>query len=307
MEKKINWKKVNSEIKDYVIITLAACIFAFAWAGFMGPNGMSAGGLMGLCYVIQYYTDGVILASYSFLAINSLLILVAILLFGIGFGFKTIYAILFSGVILDVFEGLDWSFLALPRHELLMVPVLAGLFEAVGIGLMIRHGGSSGGTDIIALIVNKYWPVSLSKVFFVTDLLIITSILLVPGKVFADMIYGYVMMISFAVVIDYVVVGDRGTVQVMIFSQKYKEIADHIAEKMERGVTVLKAQGWFTKQDRDVLLVLLRRNELSGLTQVIKETDNQAFMSVNQVGSVYGEGFEEIKAGIRKKKKNVDA
>lgn len=298
--------KILTTLWDYLVMTFGVVVFTVAWEGFMIPNGMSAGGLMGICTVIEFATQGAILASYSYIAINSLLIVIAILAFGIGFGFKTIYCILLETVALKFFADFDWlhavegNFLYV--NENLMIPIIAGILEAVGVGVILRRGGSTGGTDIIALMVNKYWPVSLSRVFLLTDIVIIGSMLLLPDKSFADLVYGFLMMVTFAFMIDYVVVGDKGTIQLMVFSQKYAEIADYITDKMDRGVTVLKAQGWFTKKDRNVLLLLMRKNELSEITRVIKEFDHKAFMSVTQVGGVYGEGFEEIKVGIRNKK-----
>ena len=307
----MNNKKVISAVKDYLDMTVAVLIVTIAWECFMIPNGMSAGGLMGLCAVIEYATGGVIIASYSYFVINLLLIVLAVLAFGIGFGFRTLYCIVMQTLMLKLFAmpGMQWmqaipgNFFYIP--EKVMIPLIAGVLEAIGIGLTIRKGGSTGGTDIIALIVNKYWPVSLSKMFLITDFVIITSILFLPGRVFGDMVYGYIMMAAYALVIDYVVVGDRGAVQLLVFSARNSEIADFIIHKMDRGVTVLKAIGWYTKQEKDVLLLLMRRNELPELSRKIKELDDHAFMTVNPVGSVYGEGFEEIKAGItsRKKKK----
>lgn len=301
--------KVLKAVKDYMDMTFAVLLVTICWECFMIPNGMSAGGLMGLCAVIEYATGGIIIASYSYFVINLALIVLAVLAFGIGFGFRTLYCILIQTLLLKVFAmpAMQWMH-AVPGnffyiHERVLIPILAGVLEAIGVGLTIRKGGSTGGTDIIALIVNKYWPVSLSKLFLITDFIIITSILFLPGKVFGDMMYGYIMMATYAMVIDYVVVGDRGTIQLLVFSSKYKEIADYIATKMERGVTVLKALGWYTKKEKDVLLLLMRRNELPEVSKVIKDLDDKAFITVTQVGSVYGEGFEEIKAGISRKKK----
>ena len=308
----MNNKKVISAVKDYLDMTVAVLIVTIAWECFMIPNGMSAGGLMGLCAVIEYATGGVIIASYSYFVINLLLIVLAVLVFGIGFGFRTLYCIVMQTVMLKLFAmpGMQWmqaipgNFFYIP--EKVMIPLIAGVLEAIGIGLTIRKGGSTGGTDIIALIVNKYWPVSLSKMFLITDFIIITSILFLPGRVFGDMVYGYIMMAAYALVIDYVVVGDRGAVQLLVFSARNSEIADFIIHKMDRGVTVLKAIGWYTKQEKDVLLLLMRRNEVPEISKKIKELDDRAFMTVNPVGGVYGEGFEEIKAGITSKKKKTD-
>ncbi len=307
-------QKVSEILKDYLVMAIGVLFVTICWEVFMIPNGMSAGGLMGLCAVIEYATGGVIIASYSYFVINVTLIVLAVLVFGIGFGFKTLFCILLQTLALKLFAMpfMDWiravpgNFFYIP--EKVVIPVLAGVLEAIGVGLTIRKGGSTGGTDIIALIVNKYWPVSLSTLFLVTDFIIITSILFLPGKAFGDMMYGYIMMASYALVIDYVVVGDRGAVQLLVFSSKHTQIADYITHKMERGVTVLKAMGWYTKQEKDVLLLLMRRNEVPEVSRLIKDLDDKAFMTVNPVGSVYGEGFEEIKAGIsKKKKKNGDA
>jgi len=301
--------KLKTTLYDYLALTFASIVFCIAWEGFMIPSDLSSGGLMGLCTVIEYATGGTILASYSYLAINVGLIIIAVVIFGLGFGFRTLYCIGLTALLLKLFAGFEWlhavpgNFLYVP--EKVLVPVISGVLEAVGVGLMIKHGGSSGGTDIIALMVNKYYPVSLSKMFLITDCIIITSILLLPGRAFGDMIYGYLMAVTFSVVIDFVVVGDKGTVQLLIFSSKYDQIADYINKDLERGVTSLKAQGWYTKKDKEVLLVLIRRNELPALSKFIKNVDDKAFLSVSNVGSVYGEGFEEIKTGIvRKKNKN---
>ena len=302
--------KIGGILIDYLVMTIGVLFVTVAWECFMIPNGMSAGGLMGLCAVIEFATGGAIITSYSYTVINIALILIAIWAFGIGFGFRTLYCIGMQALALKLFANLDFlqavpgNFLYI--HDRVMIPVIAGVLEAVGIGLTIRKGGSTGGTDIIALMVNKYWPVSLSRMFFITDFIIITSILFLPGKVFGDMVYGYIMMAAYAAVIDFVVVGDRGAVQLLVFSSHHKEIADYIINKMERGVTVLKAIGWYTKQEKDVLLLLMRRNEVPEVSKVIKTLDSKAFMTVNSVGGVYGEGFEEIKAGITGKKKKQD-
>lgn len=295
-------------IKDYAVLTFACFVFAFAWEGFMIPNGMSAGGMMGLSTVIQYATNGVLPASYTYVAINAVLIVVAVAAMGIGFGFKTIYSILVSTVAMEILAKLDFlhcmpgSFFYV--RETLMVPIIAGLLEAVGIGLVIKHGGSTGGTDIVALMVNKYWPVSLSRAFLITDLVIVALILFLPGKSFTDMIYGILEIIVFTVGLDNVVAGQKSSYQLLVFSEKYDRIADHIINDLDRGATILRAQGWYTKKDKNVLLILINKKELSSLTKEIKSIDPKAFLSVSPTHSVFGEGFEEIKAGLPKKQKN---
>ena len=293
--------KVRSLVKDYLVITLACFIFAWAWEGFMIPCGMSAGGMMGLSTIIQYATGGLIPAQYTYIAINAVLILIAVFAMGIGFGFKTIYAILMSTLAMHLIAGAPWLHCAAGEFfyvkDTLLVPVIAGTLEATGLGLVIRFGGSTGGTDIVAIMINKYYPVQLSVVFLITDLITVALLLLLPDKTFTDATYGVVEIVIFNLLIDDIVGGHKSSFQLLVFSEKYKEIADHIMNEMERGVTVLKAQGWYTKKEKNVLLILINRGEFSSLMREIKALDPRAFMSVSLTKSVYGEGFEEIKGG----------
>ena len=297
-------------INDFLILTVACFIFAMAWEGFMIPTGMSAGGMMGLCTVIQYATGGLIPAQYSYFAVNALLIIIAVIAMGIGFGFKTIYCIVMSSLAMEIIASVPEIHSIAGQffyvRETLLIPVIAGLLEAVGLGLVLRYGASTGGTDIIALMINKYWPVSLSKVFLISDIIIVALLLLLPDKSFTDMVYGLVEIITFSALIDYVVGGDKSSYQLLVFSDRYSDIADHIINNMDRGVTVLSAKGWFTKQEKNVLLILINRKQLPSLTKVIKEVDPRAFMSVSSTNNVYGEGFEEIKAGLSRKHKSEE-
>ncbi len=306
-------KAILRTVWEYLTLTIACFIFAMAWECFMIPNGMSAGGMMGLSTVIQYATGGLVPAQYTYFGINAILIVVAVIAMGIGFGFKTIWCIVVSSLFMQFISGLP-AMHAIPgsfffMEERLLIPVVAGVFESVGLGLVLRYGGSTGGTDIIALMVNKYWPVSLSTVFLLSDVVICALLLLLPEKNFSDMCYGLVEVVIFSMVIDIVVGGKRTSYQLMVFSEKFDSIADHIIHNMDRGVTVLKAQGWYTKSDKNVLLILINQRQLSDLSRVIKEIDPRAFMSISPTHNVYGEGFEEIKTGvpIKKKKKNDTA
>ena len=147
-------------VNDFIILTIACFIFAMAWEGFMIPNGMSAGGMMGLCTVVQYATGGLIPAQYSYFAINVILIVVAVIAMRIGFGFKTIYCIVVSSLAMEVIASVPEIHSVMGQffyvRETLLIPIIAGLLEAVGLGLVLRYGASTGGTDIVALMVNKY-------------------------------------------------------------------------------------------------------------------------------------------------------
>lgn len=301
--------KVLNVIWDYFLISFGTLLYCMAWCSFLIPNGISAGGLTGACTILQFATNGAIPVANSFFVMNVILLIMGVMVLGNAFGLKTVYAILLSSLLLKVLP--DYHFLeAIPGNFLfidnkLLIPVVGGLIEAVGVGIIFSHGGSTGGTDVIALIINKYWPLSPGKVYLYTDLFIIASILLVPGKSFQDMIYGYITMITFSTMLDFVLMGSKSTVQVLVFSDKSKELADHIMKNLNRGVTALKSIGCYTGKDKDVLLVIVRKSQISQLSKVIKEVDNKAFVSVAPASSVYGEGFDELKTGVvRKKGKN---
>ena len=300
-------KKVKDLVRDYLVLTLACFIFGFCWECFMIPNGMSAGGMMGLCTIIQYATGGFIPAQYTYFVINAALIIIAVILMGIGFGFKTIYCIVMSSLAMGILSKLTFLH-CIPgefffMEERVLIPIVAGSLEAVGIGLTIRYGGSTGGTDIIAVMVNKYWPIQLSTIFLISDLIICSLLLFLPEKNFSDMCYGLEELVTFSLLIDMVVGGKKSSFQLMVFSEQYASIADYIINDMERGATILHAQGWFTKQEKNVVLLLVSRKELPEVTKAIKNIDPRAFMSVSSTNNVYGEGFEEIKTGLPSKSK----
>ena len=302
--------KYLSVLWDYLIVTIGTFFYCIAWDCFLIPNNIASGGLTGACTIIQFATGGLIPLSYSFFVLNVFLLITGAIVLGKGFGIKTVYAVLLSTVLFRILPTFNFI-QAVPGNFLyvdnrLLIPIMGGIIEAVGLGLILQRGGSTGGTDVIVMIINKFWPVSPGKVYLYSDLVIIASILLIPDKTFEDMIYGYVAMVTFSFMVDFVLLGGKSTLQVMVFSEKYEQIADYIIYKMDRGVTALKAVGWYTRKDRNVLLILVRKSQLHDLCKAIKELDEKAFVSVSPASSVYGEGFDELKAGIsrRKKKEN---
>ena len=192
---------------------------------------------------------------------------------------------------------------ALAVNEPILVPIIGGLLEAVGLAMIIMRGGSTGGTDILALIVNKFWPITVGRFYLYADFIVITLLILVPGHCFTDVVYGYITMGVCSYVLDLIMLGKDSTVQVIVFSDKIDQIGDYITKNMERGVTALKAMGWYTRKDRLVLMVMLRRTELPELVRNIKDLDSKAFVTVVPANNVFGEGFDEIKVGIPRKKK----
>lgn len=295
-------KNFFSVLKEYAILTFGTVIYVLAWTTFLIPNGIASGGGTGLCTIVYFASNETIPVSTSFFVLNAILLIIGFLVLGRAFGLKTIYVILLSTVLFDVFPRLNW---VISFDEKFLEAVVGGILEAIGIGIVLLKGGSTGGTDIAAMIVNKYWPVSPGKVYLYSDIFIIASILLIPGKTVEDMIYGYIVMITFSFMVDFVLLGQKSSVQVLIFSSKYKEIADKILKDMNRGVTALKSVGWYSKADSNVLLVVVRRNQLHDVVSIIKSLDHSAFVSVSSASGVYGEGFDEMKTGPALKKKSL--
>ena len=300
--------KVLVCIYDYVIITLGVVLFVMAWQCFLLPNNMIDGGLTGASALLSMVTG--ISVDIWYFGINVLLLVLAWIILGRGFGIKTIYAILLSTALFRILgsESMSWLWSlegnALHVKEAILVPVIGGLLEAVGLALIIMRGGSTGGTDILALIVNKFWPITVGRFYLYADFIVITLLILVPGHCFTDVVYGYITMGVCSYVLDMIMLGKVSTVQVVIFSDQIEKIGDYITRNMERGVTALKGIGWYTQKDRLVLMVMLRRTELPELVKSVKELDSKAFVTVVPANNVFGEGFDEIKVGLPRKKKN---
>lgn len=296
MSEKVN--KVLHVVMDYFLMTVGSVIFCMAWTSFIIPNGLASGGLTGLCTIIQYGTG--IPVGITYPALNIILLILGFLSLGKGFGFKTIYVIALTSILFDVLP--QFPKLEVMMEEKLLVALVGSFMESVGIGLVLLRGGSTGGTDIIAMMINKYWPVSPGKVYLYSDIFIITSLLFVPEKGFVDMIYAFVLMIGFSIGVDYVLLGNKSSVQILVFSSKYEDIADHIINEVHRGVTALQSVGWYSKKDSKVLLIISRKHQMNEVVNEIKKIDKHAFISVSTAMSVFGEGFEEVKTGLKVKK-----
>ena len=293
--------KALSTIKSYGIITLGLVLYVLAWVVFIIPHQLVGGGVTGISAVIQYCTGFNV--SYSFFIINGILLLIALKVLGPSFGVKTIYAMVVTTLLLRfmpfVIPEEFIKIIALDNGKLLSV-MIGGTLSALGISLTFSQGGSSGGTDIIALMITKYRAISPGRILLILDIFIIGSSLIVPtegswGVRVANLVYGYVMAGVFSVALDLFVSGSKQSVQIFIFSKNYEKIADRITNDIHRGVTALEGKGWYTKTESTVLMVIARKPELKLLLNLIKEEDPQAFISVGSVSGVYGSGFDVIK------------
>lgn len=294
--------KVIAVLWDYFLMTVGSVIFCMAWTSFLIPNGLASGGLTGLCTIIQYGTG--IPVGWTYPILNVILLVLGFFALGKGFGVKTIYVIGLTSLLFEILP--NFPQLEVMMEEKFLVAIVGAGLESLGIGLVLLRGGSTGGTDILAMMINKYWPVSPGRVYLFSDIFIISSMLLIPDKGMVDMIYAFVVMLGFSFGVDFVLLGNKSSVQILVFSSKYSEIADHVIHNVRRGVTALQSVGWYSQKEGKVLLIIARKQQMNEVVNEIKTIDRNAFISVSTAMSVYGEGFEEVKTGFKMKKNQED-
>lgn len=294
--------------KEYLLITFGVTLYALGWAVFLTPNHMIGGGVTGFASIIEY-AFGIDIA-ITYFVLNIFLLIIGTKVLGTGFGFKTIYAIIMTSVMLAVTkEIIPVDFVAeFSQDSKIVCTVLGGIMAGVGIGLSMSQGGSTGGTDIVALVWCKFRPASPGRVILIIDILIIMSSLLFPSysdeaatqlipfnEKLAIVVYGLMQVTVCGYAIDLYISGSKQSVQVFIFTKKVEEMADAIAFDMKRGVTMIPAKGWFSKEEKQVLMVVTRKTDLNLLLRYVKSIDPDAFLSVSSVMGVYGQGFDSIK------------
>lgn len=282
-------QKTQTIIKDYVIMFIGLSLYALSWILFLVPAQITGGGISGLAAVIFYSTK--IPIGLTFFAINVVLVGIAMKVLGASFGVKTLFSMMVLSLLFSIPHSL---FPEAIINDNFLSAVLGGMMGGVGIGLVFSRGGSTGGTDIIAMIVNKYRNISPGRIIMYCDVIIIGSSYFLVHSL-DKMVYGFVSMAVISYTLDAYLSGSNASAQIFIFSPKYEEIADFINSESRRGVTILSGTGWYTQQEVKVIMTLVRKKETSILFRKIKEIDSEAFISMGSVMGVYGEGFDKIK------------
>lgn len=282
---------MKKELRSYLLIALGMLIYAVAALGFLVPHKIVGGGATGLSTIIYYLTDKAIPVGIGYGLINILLVGAALKVLGPKFGVKTVFAIIVGSTFLSVLQPLiPEAFVS----DKFMSSVIAGMLTGIGIALALSEGGSTGGTDIVAMIVTKYRNVSPGKMIMYCDCLIIASSLFINFNI-EGLMYGYVMMGVVSFTVDFVLTGKKQSAQLFIFTEKYDQVAERITQEVNHGVSVVDCKGWYSGQAKKMLIVVVRKNEAVDVLRIARQVDPNVFMTMNTVMGVFGKGFEEVK------------
>jgi uncharacterized membrane-anchored protein YitT (DUF2179 family) len=281
----------SDSIKEYVTILLGLALYALGWTGFLLPHQITTGGITGLAALI-FFANGLPVA-VTYFSINIVLLIISIRMFGWKFSLRTIIGVL----VLTLFLSVAQKYIQKPLlvGEPFMACVIGGLLAGAGVGMVLTANGSTGGTDIIALIINKYRNITPGRAMLYSDLVIISSSYFLFHSV-DKIIYGLTALAVSTYAVDMVLNGDRQSVQFFIFSSKFEAIAERINTEAHRGVTVLDGMGWYSKEPAKVLCVMARKNESVKIFRIVKQVDPNAFVSQGSVIGVYGKGFDIMKS-----------
>lgn len=304
----INHQIILNEIKDYIFITLGLILYSFGFTFFLMPYEIVTGGVSGLAAIVYYATH--FPNSYTYFLVNAALLIIGLRILGWKFLVKTIYAIIILTILLEFMRNavpLDENgrfVKILGEGQDFMSLVIGCIMTGSALGIVFLNNGSTGGTDIIAASVNKFHNVSLGTVLTFVDFIIIGSCFFIPQ--FGNMlqrchmvVFGFCTMVIENFILDYIMEKRRESVQFLIFSNKWQEIANAIGTKMDHGVTILDGHGWYTGEERKILCILARKNESIMIFRLIKMIDPNAFVSQSSVTGVYGEGFDEMKVKVK--------
>ena len=273
------------------MIALGMILYGIGWTVFLLPNDITTGGVPGIASIVFWATGFPV--QYTYFLINAVLLMLALKILGFKFSIKTIFAVFTLTFFLSLIQKLTAD-MHLLQDQPFMACVLGASFCGSGIGIAFSSNGSTGGTDIIAAIINKYRDITLGRVMMICDMIIITSSYFVL-KDWEKVVYGFVTLYVCSFVLDQIVNSARQSVQFFIISDKYEEIAKHIQVYPHRGATVINASGFYTGKEIKMLFVLAKKRESTIIFRLIKDIDPNAFVSQSAVIGVYGEGFDRIK------------
>lgn len=292
-----NKHTLMTEMKDFLAINVGLISYAIGWAAFLLPYKMTTGGLTGMCAIFYYLTD--IPIQLTFCIVNVVLILLALRELGYRFVIKTTYAIFMLSFFLDVAQNMmkddKGQFLQIlgPGQDS-MACILGAILCGFGIGIVFVSNGSTGGTDIVAAVVNKHRNISLGRVLLYIDLVTISSCYFFFND-WRMVVFGYVALVVMNYTLDMVVNSSRQDVQFIIFTKKYQMLSDRIINETCHSVTVWDSEGYYSHTPIKVMITIVHKNEAIHILRMIHEVDPEAFVSQSRAEGVYGNGFNSIK------------
>lgn len=288
---------LTNAIRDYGVITFGLFLYALGWAAFLLPYEISSGGLTGVSAII-YYITGLEL-QITYFSINALLIIVAIKILGLKFCIKTIYGVsvlsFFLWWLQEMFKDSNGVLVQiLGPGEDFMACVIGAALCGFGLGQIFIHQGSTGGTDIIAAIVNKYKNVTMGRMILYCDIVIISSCYFIFHD-WKRVVFGFVTMIVLSLIIDFVMNYVQQSVQFFIVTKKSDEVSKAILSDANCGATLIPAKGCYSGEPISIIMVIAHKRQTFSIFRLIHEIDPSAFISQTKAAGVYGEGFDRIK------------
>lgn len=295
-------ERLYLELKDYVMIIVGLVIYSFGFCAFILPQNVVIGGYTGLASLF-YYTLGIPVGPVIF-ALNIISLLVAYKIVGKRFVLRSIFGAFGLSAIVSIMQPLFPTAIVAPDNPMMNV-MIGGILCGLGLGLSFVHNGSTGGTDIIAAMVNKRTNVSIGRMLLYADGLIIFSSMLIFHSI-DNVVYGFLELLFATFMTDQVINTNRQAMQFLIISEKWEEIANAVVNDAHRGCTVFSGMGWFTKEDVKMLMVMCRKIEGVTVMRVVKSIDPYAFITQSNVNGVYGVGFDAMKIRLKNFHPNTD-
>ena len=298
-------------------MTLGMSLYSFGWICCILPANAAGGGATGLSLLIYHITGGAISIGTMVLIINAILLIIAGFVVGWNFGIKTIYCVVTMSIVMHFLQVWftvpdGWvAHMITIRDSLTNVPngtivdlfnlqnrllsaILGGICSGVGVALCFQQGGSTGGSDIVVMIVNKFYTISYGKFIRYTDGIIIASALFLPEVGIDGVIYGFVMVAVFSYTVDMILSGNQQSNQIFIVCKDYEAMANAINNEAKRGATIIDAMGWYSKDNSKIVMCVCRKRDLAMVLKVVRGVDPDAFITIGSVMGVYGKGFEAL-------------
>ena len=310
----VKYNSLMNDAKDYIFILLGIAVYAIGFTAFVLPYHVVIGGMAGLGTLVYFATSGLIPVAVTMYGVNLLLLLAGGKMLGKAFVMRTIFGATSASLFIGAIEG---YFLSRPPlvDEPAMSIILGGILMGLGIGTIYIHNGTSGGSDIVAACVAKVSNVSVGRTIMLVDMSIVALSFFLPFEGTLEqriqesvprIIYGWVCIFLYSYITDQLINTNRQATQFIIFSNKWKEIADNINRDAHRGVTIVDGMGWYSKHEVKLLMVWCRKIESVTIFRIVKSVDSDAFITQTAVNGVYGKGFDQMKVKIKKQPSNAD-